>query len=45
VNEKFIKKSKPGEKVFFLPNEKVLEITCLDDKGRDGRVKVSVKYY
>jgi penicillin-binding protein 1C len=45
VNEKFIKKSKPGEKVFFIPNEKVLKITCLDDKGRDGRVKVSIKYY
>jgi len=45
VNEKFVKKSKPGEKVFFIPNEKVLKITCLDDKGRDGRVKVSVKYY
>ena len=45
VNEKFIKKSKPGEKVFFIPNEKVLKITCLDDKGRDGRVKINIKYY
>ena len=45
VNDKFIKKSKPGEKVFFTPDEKELTITCLDDKGRDGRVKVSIKYY
>ena len=45
VNEKFIKKSKPGEKVFFIPDEKELKITCLDDKGRDGRVKVNIKYY
>ncbi len=45
VNEKFIKKSKPGEKVFFTPDEKELKITCLDDKGRDGRVKVNIKYY
>jgi penicillin-binding protein 1C len=45
VNEKFVKKSKPGEKVFFIPDENELNITCLDDKGRDGSVKVSIKYY
>ncbi len=45
VNEKFIKKTKPGEKVFFIPEEKELNITCLDDKGRDGSVKVNIKYY
>jgi len=45
VNEKFIKKTKPGERVFFIPDEKELKITCLDDKGRDGSVKVSIKYY
>lgn len=45
VNEKFIKKTKPGERVFFIPEEKELKITCLDDKGRDGSVKVSIKYY
>ncbi|MCU0332597.1 MAG: penicillin-binding protein 1C [Ignavibacteriaceae bacterium] len=45
VNEKFIKKTKPGERVFFIPEEKELKITCLDDKGRDGNVKVSIKFY
>ncbi|MFI5237943.1 MAG: penicillin-binding protein 1C, partial [Ignavibacteriales bacterium] len=45
VNEKFIKKSKPGERVFLIPKEKELTITCLDDRGRDGNVKVTVKYY
>jgi len=45
VNEKFVKKTKPGERVFFIPEEKELKITCLDDKGRDGSVKVSIKYY
>jgi penicillin-binding protein 1C len=45
VNEKFLKKCKPGERVFFVPEEKELKITCLDDKGRDGSVKVSIKYY
>ena len=45
VNEKFFKKSKPGERVFFVPEEKELNITCLDDKGRDGTVTVNVKFY
>ncbi len=45
VNEKFLKKSRPGERVFFVPKENELMITCLDDKGRDGHVKVSIKYY
>jgi penicillin-binding protein 1C len=45
VNEKFIKKTKPGERLFYVPEDKELKITCLDDKGRDGRVKVNIKYY
>ena len=45
VNEKFLKKCKPGEKVFFIPDEKELKITCLDDKGRDGNIKINIKYY
>ena len=45
VNEKFLKKCKPGERVFFIPDEKELKVTCLDDNGRDGSVKVSIKYY
>jgi penicillin-binding protein 1C len=45
VNEKFIRKTKPGERVFFVPEEKELKITCLDDKGRDGSVNVLIKYY
>jgi penicillin-binding protein 1C len=45
VNEKFFMKTKPGEKVFFIPDEKELKITCLDDKGRDESVEIVVKYY
>ncbi|HSW56012.1 MAG TPA: hypothetical protein VLH59_13065, partial [Ignavibacteriaceae bacterium] len=45
VNEEFIKKTKPGERLFFIPEEKELKITCLDDKGRDGSVNVSIKFY
>ncbi|MGB5287458.1 MAG: transglycosylase domain-containing protein [Ignavibacteriaceae bacterium] len=45
VNDKFYKKCKPGERVFFNPEEKDLKITCLDDKGRDRSVRINVKYY
>jgi len=45
VNEKFLRKCKPGERVFFIPEEKDLKITCLDDKGRDGSVTINVEYY
>jgi penicillin-binding protein 1C len=45
VNDKFYKKCKPGERIFFRPTGKNLKLTCLDDKGRDGTVIVSIKYY
>ncbi|MBK9097743.1 MAG: hypothetical protein IPM14_06350 [bacterium] len=45
INDSFYKKCKPGERIFFNPDVKDLKITCLDDKGRDETVRVSVKYY
>jgi hypothetical protein len=32
VNKNFFKKTKPGENEFFIPEEKELKITCLDDR-------------
>jgi len=45
INGKYYSKSKPGERIFFQPQEKELKITCLDDKGRDGKVSVNIKFY
>lgn len=45
VNEKYFAKTKPGEKIFLKPETKELKITCLDDKGRDESIRVSIKYY
>lgn len=45
VNDKFYKKCKPGERIFFNPDKKDLKITCMDDKGRDEIVYINVKYY
>ena len=45
VNDKYFAKTKPGEKIFLKPETEELKITCLDDKGRDESIKVSIKYY
>jgi penicillin-binding protein 1C len=45
INDKFYKKCKPGERIFFNPQEKDLKITCLDDKGRDRSIRIEIKYY
>jgi len=45
VNDAYFAKTKPGEKIFLKPETEELTITCLDDKGRDESIKVSIKYY
>jgi penicillin-binding protein 1C len=45
INDKFYRKCKPGERIFFNPKEKDLKITCLDDKGRDRSIRIEIKYY
>lgn len=45
VNDMFITKCKPGDKVFIKPRKKELKITCLDDLGRDKTINVSIEYY
>ncbi len=45
VNNNYYKKSKPGERIFIHPQAGNLNITCLDDKGRNESVSIKVKYY
>lgn len=45
VNNEYFAKTKPGERIFLKPEIKNLKITCLDDKGRDKSINISVKYY
>ncbi|UCH66780.1 MAG: penicillin-binding protein 1C [Ignavibacterium sp.] len=45
VNDEYFGKTKPGNKIFLIPETEELKITCLDDKGRDESVMISVKYY
>ncbi len=45
INNKFYRRSSPGENIFFAPVKGNYVITCLDDKGRDESVHIVVKFY
>lgn len=45
INNRFYRKSSPGENIFFKPGEGKYKITCLDDKGRDESIEIVVKFY
>jgi len=43
INDKFYKKARPIQKVFFKPGEGMVKISCTDDKGRNANVHIKVK--
>ncbi|MFO7445214.1 MAG: penicillin-binding protein 1C [Ignavibacteriaceae bacterium] len=45
INDRFYKKVKADENVFFKPQKGKNKITCLDDMGRDESIFINVKYY
>jgi penicillin-binding protein 1C len=45
INDRFYKKSKPGEKIFFKPEKGISKIVCLDDQGRKTFVQAKIIYY
>ena len=45
INNVFYKKSRPGEKLFFRPDQGELPIICLDDRGRKSTISIKVIYY
>src|SRR5690606_33354949 len=44
IDNKFYKSAAAGEKLFFLPTEGPVKISCTDDKGRNKDVKIVVRY-
>lgn len=44
VNNRFLQKAGAGDKLFFLPPEGKIKISCTDDKGRNSDLWVNVKY-
>ena len=43
INDQFLKKTKPAEKVFFKPPLGRLKVSCTDDRGRNTDVEVLIK--
>ena len=44
ANDKFLGKIKCGEPFYFLPDEKEIEISVIDEMGRVGSVKIKVGF-
>ncbi len=44
VNDRYIGSGKPSEKLFFIPDENRIKISCTDDKGRNSNITVNVKF-
>lgn len=44
VNNKFFRKAKPSDKVFFVPEEGNVKISCADDRGRNSDCHIRVKH-
>lgn len=45
VNNQYIDKGKPGEKIFYEPVENRLQVACLDDRGRRTEIVVEIERY
>ncbi|KIC96284.1 penicillin-binding protein 1C [Flavihumibacter solisilvae] len=45
VNDRYYKTAGARQKIFFIPEEGQVKITCSDDRGRNRDVRIVVKYY
>ncbi len=45
INKKYFGKTKLGEKLFFIPENGLNSILCIDDKGGESSLKIKVKFY
>ncbi len=44
VNEEFYKIATPAEAVFFTPEQGLMKIACVDDRGRHSQIAIQVLY-
>jgi penicillin-binding protein 1C len=44
VNSKFYRKAGAKEKVFFVPTDGAVKLSCTDDKGRNSSIQIKVRY-
>lgn len=45
LNDRLYKSGAPDEKIFFVPPEGPVKISCSDDKGRNSDLTIQVKYF
>ena len=45
VNDRYFRTSRPGQNVFYKPEKGKIKISCIDDKGREANVAITVKYF
>ena len=45
IDDMFYKKCRPGDKIFFTPNNGATKIGCLDDLGRESSITIKTTYY
>lgn len=43
IDDQLFKSASPSEKVFFMPKEGKVKISCSDDKGRNKNISITVK--
>ncbi|MBI1341398.1 MAG: penicillin-binding protein 1C [Terrimonas sp.] len=43
IDDQYYKTSNPEEKLFFIPREGTVKISCTDDKGRNSNISIIVK--
>jgi penicillin-binding protein 1C len=44
VNNKFAGSGKPSDKLFFVPDNNKVKISCTDDKGRNTDISILIKF-
>jgi penicillin-binding protein 1C len=44
INNKFYKSADAKSKIFFVPEEGPVKVSCTDDKGRNRDIWIKVKY-
>ncbi|MBS1596367.1 MAG: penicillin-binding protein 1C [Bacteroidetes bacterium] len=44
VNDKFYRKAPAREKIFVVPSEGNVKLSCTDDKGRNSNIRIKVRY-
>jgi len=44
INDQFYKTAIAGEKIFFVPQEGPVKISCTDDKGRNRNIMIHVRF-